>query len=339
MEGTVDFGGGNLVSAGSADVFVAKFDTHGNHLWSKSFGDSQFQQPRDMFVDALGNVTIVGTFLGTISFGGPTLTTAPLSGYLAMFDTNGNHLFSMALTGCDPRKVTVDQAGNAYVTGSGSNLVNLGGGPIAASSQGEVFLAKYNAAGTYQWGNIYGPMQGRGVVVDSAGNVTIAGDNVYMGTLDFGGGALPSFPNAFGYRGTFLASFDANGVHRYSFGIGGPTDTFYTHGLAINSHDEVVINGAFAGTYDFGFGPVTAGGPSLYWPFLVEYDNLGVPQAVLTTPADAALIQDVTFDANDALLYVGNFLYNGTFGGITYTSNIWDTLMVKYGSDTCGGAF
>ena len=37
--GTVDFGGLPLVSAGITDVYVAKFDADGNHMWSLSFGD------------------------------------------------------------------------------------------------------------------------------------------------------------------------------------------------------------------------------------------------------------------------------------------------------------
>jgi hypothetical protein len=39
FQGSVDFGGGILVSAGAFDSFVAKFDGSGTHLWSKRYGD------------------------------------------------------------------------------------------------------------------------------------------------------------------------------------------------------------------------------------------------------------------------------------------------------------
>lgn len=41
--GTVDLGlgGGALVSAGGADVFLAKLDPNGEHVWSKRFGDAE----------------------------------------------------------------------------------------------------------------------------------------------------------------------------------------------------------------------------------------------------------------------------------------------------------
>ena len=39
FQGNVDFGGGALTSEGGSDIFVAKFDAYGNHLWSQRFGD------------------------------------------------------------------------------------------------------------------------------------------------------------------------------------------------------------------------------------------------------------------------------------------------------------
>jgi hypothetical protein len=55
FDGTVDFGGGPLTSAGSDDIFVAKLDAQGNHLWSKRFGDSYYQQADAVTVDGARN--------------------------------------------------------------------------------------------------------------------------------------------------------------------------------------------------------------------------------------------------------------------------------------------
>ena len=41
--GSVDFGGSKLVSGGDRDVFLAKFDRAGRHIWSKRFGDEAEQ--------------------------------------------------------------------------------------------------------------------------------------------------------------------------------------------------------------------------------------------------------------------------------------------------------
>ena len=38
FQGEIDLGGGPLTSAGSTDVFLAKFSADGTHMWSKRFG-------------------------------------------------------------------------------------------------------------------------------------------------------------------------------------------------------------------------------------------------------------------------------------------------------------
>ncbi len=50
----IDFGGGALTTAGGTDVFVAKFDPDGNHLWSKRFGDAQAAERKAVAVDLAG---------------------------------------------------------------------------------------------------------------------------------------------------------------------------------------------------------------------------------------------------------------------------------------------
>ena len=76
FEGTLDFGGGVLTSAGANDIFVAKFGSDGAHLWSKRFGDGSDQAASAVAVDASGNVIVTGVFRGTVDFGGGGLTSA-----------------------------------------------------------------------------------------------------------------------------------------------------------------------------------------------------------------------------------------------------------------------
>ena len=74
--GTVDFGGGALTSAGSGDIFVAKFGSGGAHLWSKRFGDGDYQYGIAVAVDASENAIVTGYFFGTVDFGGGAFTSA-----------------------------------------------------------------------------------------------------------------------------------------------------------------------------------------------------------------------------------------------------------------------
>ena len=76
FQGTVDFGGGPLTSAGVSDIFVAKYDAAGAHLWSQRFGDTGFDQGNAIAVDGADDVLVTGYFGGTVDFGGGPLTSA-----------------------------------------------------------------------------------------------------------------------------------------------------------------------------------------------------------------------------------------------------------------------
>ncbi|WP_437812733.1 hypothetical protein [Sorangium sp. So ce1078] len=71
--GTLDFGGGPLPSAGSSDIFVAKLDPDGHHVWSRSYGDPNSQNAAAVAVDPWDNVLVTGGFAGDVDFGGGTL--------------------------------------------------------------------------------------------------------------------------------------------------------------------------------------------------------------------------------------------------------------------------
>ncbi|MBI4705509.1 MAG: hypothetical protein HY744_30820 [Deltaproteobacteria bacterium] len=91
FDGTVDFGGGPLTSAGGYDIFVAKLDNAGGHLWSKSFGDASGQGGWAIAADGSGNVLVTGGFAGAVDFGGGPLTSAGGGDiFVAKLDPSGN---------------------------------------------------------------------------------------------------------------------------------------------------------------------------------------------------------------------------------------------------------
>src|SRR6185437_6832907 len=92
---SVNFGGPTLTNQGSGDVFVAKFDPMGSHLWSNGYGDAQDQSSASSVVDAMGNILLAGDYSGTLNFGGTPLTSAGATDiFAAKLDSNGNHLWS-----------------------------------------------------------------------------------------------------------------------------------------------------------------------------------------------------------------------------------------------------
>jgi hypothetical protein len=75
FESQLSFGGPTMFSAGMEDLFVAKLDGAGNHLWSYSWGDPLVQSGRGVAIDGKGNVLVAGVLAGGVDFGfGPLLS-------------------------------------------------------------------------------------------------------------------------------------------------------------------------------------------------------------------------------------------------------------------------
>jgi Fibronectin type III domain len=283
FEQTVNFGGGARTSAGGWDVFVAKYSPAGAHLWSMRFGASESDGGTAVVADANGNVIVGGTFMHTVSFGGPALTTsraAVTDLFLAKYSPDGTHLWSRSFQ--SDRKgevaaVAVDGAGNVALTGFFEGSVSFGGATLwSIQSSRDAFVAKLSAAGTHLWSRSFGDVvadQGMGVAVDGSGNVLVTG--VFGGVVDFGGGVLQA--DAAG--DVFVAKYAApSGAHLWSRAWGGNLSTDTGAGIATDGND-VVVTGSFEGsdTYpaDLGGGPVSsAGGRDV---FVARYTSAGSP--------------------------------------------------------------
>lgn len=201
--GAADFGGGMLTSAGNNDIFLAKFDPSGSHLWSKRFGGSQYENGYDVATDAANNVVITGN-MQSANFGGGQLSG---SIYIAKLAPDGNHIWSMTPTvggvSGAGRRVTTDPAGHVLVTGQytvgGLGAIDFGGGPLSASGGENGFIAKFHAAGGHLWSRDFNGAEsfsaevGVGVAVDALGRAFVTG--TFSNTVDFGGGPLTTVDN------------------------------------------------------------------------------------------------------------------------------------------------
>lgn len=74
FNGTVDFGGTVLTTAGQGDVFVLKINSSGVVEWAERFGSGDNDGGSYITLDAAGNMYVVGSFRGTVDFGNTTLT-------------------------------------------------------------------------------------------------------------------------------------------------------------------------------------------------------------------------------------------------------------------------
>ena len=85
-EGAPDFGGGPLPTAGSMDIFLARYNGEGGHLWSAVFGDGQEQRGQGLAIDALGDLVLGAWFMGSVDLGaGPLFSSGSADIVLAKF--------------------------------------------------------------------------------------------------------------------------------------------------------------------------------------------------------------------------------------------------------------
>ncbi len=272
FEGSIDLGGGVLTSAGGSDMFVAKLDGSGAHLWSKRFGGPIDDRGFGVAVDASDNVLLTGKSGSNVDFGGGPL--AGLGAHVIKLDTNGEHVWSKKYGSSNSMwgtRVAVDPSNNVLVTGYLDGSADFGGGTLISAGAEDVFLLKLSSAGAHVWSKRFGDASGDygvGVATDSAGNVFITGE--YQGTIGFGGTPLVSA----GATDIYLAKFAPNGFHSWSkrFGSSAPSQAGY--GLVTDTNDNVLVTGRFIGAVDFGGGPLTSAGN--LDGFLAKFDGAGV---------------------------------------------------------------
>lgn len=127
---SMSFGGELLQSAGGKDIFVAKLDPSGGHLFSRRFGDaSALQYAEAVAIDPNDDILVSGVVDGVVDFGGGPLSvpegTCPAeswceqAGFVSKLDSSGNHLWSHSYA--PVRSITglaADSRGHVLVSGA-----------------------------------------------------------------------------------------------------------------------------------------------------------------------------------------------------------------------------
>jgi chitodextrinase len=197
--GSSNFGGGNLTSAGSNDIFVARYNAAGGFVFAKNYGDTSDQRAYGVAVDNSGNIGLTGYIFGGVDFGNGAITnpnTGAGAPFVAELNANGvgawSHAYPTTNTvGSLGEAVDFDSTGNLIVTGSMEEDLNLGCGTLVGGGTYDVFVAKYTPAGGCTWSHRYAFLwdeAGVGLSVDSANNIVVTG--TFYQSENFGGGVM-----------------------------------------------------------------------------------------------------------------------------------------------------
>jgi hypothetical protein len=186
---------GNLTraNAGGDDLFLAKFDPHGNKQFVTQWGSAGNDVPMGIDVTEFGTLTVVGFTNGSLAYdnqGGNDV-------FVAQYGKNGQQLWSRQLGSKGNEMaygVSIDKDGTIYVAGSNDTAIH--GGHFGGQ---DAFLAKYYANGDRAWIRHLGTTSN-----DRAKGVGVSADGVFIagGT---NGGTIGS--SKLGGQDFFIAKF------------------------------------------------------------------------------------------------------------------------------------
>ncbi len=245
----VQFGTTTLTSGGYG-VFVAKLSPAGTWQWATLAGGS-YDFGHAIALDQAGTPYITGSFESyQPTFGNFRLTNNGFSNIFVAKLTAAGAWQWVAQAGGRYRDsgngIAVDPAGNAYVTGGiTSNALRFGTSALTkADYSSDLFVAKLDAAGTWQWAAL-----GGGAGMDYGADILLQGDNLTVaGAL--GGptarfGALPPVAVS-GESDAGVVQLDTRGQWRWALAAGG-AGSEAAAGLAAGPQGELRIIGSFQG--------------------------------------------------------------------------------------------
>ncbi len=336
FQGSVDFGSGTpLTSAGDYDLFIAKYDPNGNHLWSKRYGDSAEQKALGIVATST-RVFMTGRFKGAVDFGGNNLQSAGDNDvFLVALDNNGNHIWSYRYGDADYEEaygIALDSNGNLVIVGHFGSGIDFGGSTLTSNGIYDVFVAKFDSDGNHIWSNSFGDASNQNalsVAVDPSDNILVTGN--FQGSINFGGGTLPSAGN----RDIYVAKLNSSGGHVWSDRFGEADDQFGTS-VAVDASSNVAITGYFENAVNFGGTSLTSYDSEDI--FIAVFDGAGNhswSKRLGYTGADRG--RWVTFDPSGSIVLSASFVTLIDFGGGTAFSSAGshDILIAKF--DAVGG--
>jgi hypothetical protein len=298
-------------------------------LWAESGGGTGYDGATDITVDIAGNIIVTGYFDSTATFGNYTVQSSGSSDiYIAKYTPDGTVLWAVSAGGPDydqPYSVITDNLGDIIITGIFNTSATFGGaGGVTLTSFGlyDIFTAKYNTNGTFQWARQGGGQSydyGNEVATDNQNNVLVTGSFTQFATF---GRFNVQTGNPYG--DIFVVKYNSSGTEQWvqaPYNVTGG-QSFYNsaYGVRTDNNDNVFITGSFSNVITFGDTTLVSSWDGTNADiFLAKYDAQGnfnwVVQAGSDSSGAFAVGQDISIDKNNNIIFTGTFSIMTNFGG------------------------
>lgn len=315
----------NLIPT-TTEIFIAKYTSTGYLIWAKRFGNKGNEIANDICIDGTGNIYLTGNFTSdTFDLGnGVTLYNSSvwIDPFVAKFTTGGDVVWAKSAEGAtndEAHGVAVDASGNVFITGFyDSDTLIFNKSPLAQiirSGVNDVYLAKYNNSGIFQWvRGAGGEMEDEalGVAIDNLGNAIITG-YFQSSTITFG-----DFPltNANNFSDMFLTKYNTSGNVLWTKIVTGDFDET-GNSITTDGNGNIFVCGNFnSPSIDIGTTTLNNALPNDMSDdvFVAKFNSSGVAQW-----ANQAGGTSGDYGNGVAVDYEGNVYITGNFVSATFT--------------------
>lgn len=282
-----------LISKGSYDIFIAKYDINGNFIWGKGIGGTNADYGNGIGIDGAGYLYVTGTFRGIADFDPSVNTSSQISAggddiFIAKYDTNGNYYFSQRIGSLGDEfavSIAVEKSAgaNVYITGYFAGTVDFDPSGNTASMIANVtdaFIGKYSETGNFVWAKKIGGSSGDyalTIALDKNNNVLISGG--FNGTVNFDPDGLANITSS-GADDIFIAKYNSAGLYSWAISIVSQGGMNFGEGRCVktDNNGNVYLTGMLYGTLDFDFSANTASLTSngVEDIFVAGYDSNGI---------------------------------------------------------------
>lgn len=321
---TATFGSTNKTSAGSYDVFIAKYNSAGAVQWVQSAGGTGLELSYGMVLDGTGNIYLTGFFTAPATFGSIVKNNG--GSYVAKYSGTGGAQWVTAITGnAHGQDIAIDLINNVYVTGYFSSAVNFGAGGLNKTALGnnDVFLAKYlGSTGVPQWvqsaGGANSSIISQGITVDAGGDIYITG--YFFGTVTFSTAPVAISKTSVGSNDVFIAKYNTAGAVQWVQSAGG-TGEDVSRRITVDGTGNVYITGYYSSEI-VTFRSITKPSSGENDVFVAKYNtDTGLPQWVQTaggTGDDRG--EGIAVDGSGNIYITGSYSDSITVGRTSNTS-------------------
>lgn len=323
--------------SGNGDVFLAKFSSIGNRLWSTYLGGTGKDVAYSVKIHDSSIINIAGITNSTSGIATINAHQINIGGandnFIAQYTTSGNLNWSTYYGGISNESagsVAVDQSNNIYLsatTQSNNNIATAGSYMSAYGGNTDSYIAKFSNSGSLIWGTYFGWNsfdESSGISTNSIGDIFIIGRTGSSAGISTIGAFQTSLA---GGSDGFISKFNSNGQLLWSTYFGGEgwdsisnlyIDTFdfvYLTGYT-NSYNGIATSQSYQNTknnaYDGFIAKFTSDG-KLYYSSYYGGNKQDVSRGVVANSEGIAYILGYTFsDSNISL----NGFYHQTLTGV-----------------------